>query len=119
LYQIYGDSHKSSIYQNVQTCILNVNSTRIVLNYQLTFCIVKGLHSHTQRAKRQTCIAIRAGLKGRGPEAIFTGGPPWCISWRHLLYNLCFRWFATFSFAFSSSRLCACRINSIVSRLLL
>jgi len=24
-----GDSHKSSIYQNVQTCILEVNSTRI------------------------------------------------------------------------------------------
>jgi len=32
-------------------------------------------------------------------------------------YTVCFRWFATFSFAFSSSRLCACRINSIVSRL--
>jgi len=24
-----GDSHKSSMYQNVQTCILEVNSTRI------------------------------------------------------------------------------------------
>jgi len=31
--------------------------------------------------------------------------------------NLYFRWFATFSFAFSSSRLCAWSINSIVSRL--
>jgi len=59
----------------------------------------------------------RAGLKGRGPGAIFNRGPLWRIPWRHCLQNLSFRWFAKFSFAFSSSRLCACWIYSIVSRL--
>jgi len=38
------------MYQNVQTCILEVNSTRID--------IVQGLHYHTQRARLKTCIAI-------------------------------------------------------------
>jgi len=27
----YGDSHKSNLYQNEQTCILEVNSTRIAI----------------------------------------------------------------------------------------
>ena len=31
------------------------------------------------------CGDSRAGLKGRGPGAIFTGGPRWRISWRHHL----------------------------------
>jgi len=36
-----GDSHKSSMYQNVQTCVLEVNSTTtVILNYQLTLCKV-------------------------------------------------------------------------------
>jgi len=42
----------------------------------------------------------RAGLKGRGPGAIFTGGPLWRNSWRHRLEKLCFRWFARFPFVF-------------------
>jgi len=48
------------MYLNVQTCIFEVNSTvqELVLNYQLTLCIVCGLHSHTQRARLQTCIAV-------------------------------------------------------------
>jgi len=29
------------MYQNVQTCILEVNSTRIGINYQLTFVLCK------------------------------------------------------------------------------
>ena len=32
----------------------------------------------------------RAGLKGGGPGAIFTGGPLWRISWLHRLENLFF-----------------------------
>jgi len=58
------------------------------------------------------CVVVySSGLKRRGPGEIFTGGPLWRISWRHRLYNLCFRWFATFSFALSSSRLYACRLT--------
>jgi len=30
----------------------------LVLNYQLVLCIVWGLHSHTQRARLQPCIAV-------------------------------------------------------------
>ena len=33
-----GDSHKSSMYQSVQTWILEVNSTELVLNFHLTVC---------------------------------------------------------------------------------
>ena len=46
----------------------------------------------------------RAGLKGRGPGEIFTGGPLWRNSWRYHLQKLCFRWFARFSFVFSGSQ---------------
>jgi len=52
-----GDSHKGSMYQNVQTCILEVNNTRIGI--KLPVDIVQGLHSHTQRARLQTCIAVK------------------------------------------------------------
>jgi len=44
------------MYQNVQTCILEVNSTRI--DIKLPVDIVWGLHSHTQRARLQPCIAV-------------------------------------------------------------
>jgi len=30
-------------------------------------------------------VSVTAGLKGRGPGAIFTGGPLWHISRRHRL----------------------------------
>jgi len=44
------------MYQSVQTCILEVNSTRIGIIISVN--IVQGLHSHTQRARLQTCIAV-------------------------------------------------------------
>jgi len=54
-----GNSHKSSMYQNVQTCILVAYSTRIgtTLPVDIVYC-VKGLHSHAQCARLQTCIAV-------------------------------------------------------------
>ena len=69
-------------------------------------------------------LLLRAGLKSRGPGAIFTGGPrQFSLEGSYDEYhdvNVCkisFRRFATFSFAFSDSRLCACRIHSIARRL--
>jgi len=45
-----GDSHKRSMYQNVQTCILEVNSTRIVveLPVDIVYC-VRSLLPHATR----------------------------------------------------------------------
>jgi len=43
-------------------------------------CQVHSTITHT--VARQ---AYRAGLKGRGAGAIFTGGPLWRNSWRHRL----------------------------------
>ena len=68
------------------------------------------IHVPLQHLDRWAC---RARLKGRGHGVIFTAGPLWRISWRHC--KICFRWFATFSFAFFSSRSCACCVNTIVT----
>jgi len=63
------------MFQNAQTCSLEANSTRIgiklpvdivyCVNHQLTLCIVYGLHSHTQRARLQTRIAVTKNTKIR------------------------------------------------------
>jgi len=60
--------------------------------------------------------APRSGLKGRGAQGNFYWRAPMTYFMTSSFVNSCFRWFATFSFAFSSSRLCARRIYSIVSR---
>jgi len=49
----------SSVYQNVQTCILEVNSTRIDTRPTTWHCVLcKVLYSHTQRARHQTCFTV-------------------------------------------------------------
>jgi len=46
-----GDSHKSSMYQNVQTCILEVNSTRIgiKLPVDIVHCVIRSSLPHATR----------------------------------------------------------------------
>ena len=68
-----------------------------------------------------TFVVRRAGLKRRGARAPgqFSLEGPYDVFCDVIVCKICFRWFATFSFAFSGSGLCACRIYSIVSRLCL
>jgi len=103
---------------------LSNHSLRHVINVQLPSCRTALFHSSffLKVSRLWNSLPTSVQSLGRnlfrskaepdwkvgGPREIFTGGPLWCISWRHRLYNLCFRWFATFSFPFSSSRLCAC-----------
>jgi len=77
------------MYQNVQTCILEVNSTRIGI--KLPVDIVQDLHSPTQRAGLQTCIAVTKNTQihesTRGHiRAVYTnsGSPPY----NPMIYNV-------------------------------
>jgi len=56
-------------------------------------------------------------IKGLGCPEQFSLEGPYDVFHDVIVYIICFRWFATFSFAFSGSRLYACRIYSIVRRL--
>jgi len=43
-----GGSHKSSIYQNVQACILQVNSTRIGIKLPVDMCVLRKIFIPTR-----------------------------------------------------------------------
>jgi len=78
-----GDSHQCSMYQNVQTCILEVVSTRIGL--KLPVDIVWGLPSSLPHATRSTSNMHRSNKEHKNTwkcTRIYT----WCIYqfWRSL-----------------------------------
>jgi len=56
-------------------------------------------------------------IKGKRGPGQFSLEGPYDVLHDVIICNICFHWFATLSFAFSGSRLCACRIHSIFSRL--
>jgi len=74
-------------------------------------CIRKKCYSFSKQL-----VTTRAGLKGRGPGQFSLDGP-YDVFRDVIVCKVCFRWCATFLFAFSGSRLCACQIHSIVCRL--
>jgi len=87
---------------------------RWIGHWKTTWSSVRSSVPHPQAAE---AAIPRAGLKAREVQGNFHWRAPIAYFMTSSFVNLCFRRFATFSFAFSCSRLCACRINSIVSRI--